>query len=554
MPQLPSIRLDKVSYASIAVMIASIIVMARADQLGGLPAYIGGMALAVIAFIVAFVRPFITRYVSTPRVDLDLVYTLVHMRLVASGKPSAGKVFEAVSDSSLYGKYSETMNKAAVLAREWGYNLSEALSYLAKTIKESTFKEVVQRLAATIKLGADLESFLQTEYNTLFQEYKYSYERIIENMRVLLGVYVAVLAALVFALSSFMLLGFFFGGANTALLQAYIAGLVAMVALGGIIIYILPKEYFDVKGKEARENKLIMIIDVTALLGLIIGLAMAYSIAKQNPGDIQTLSKATVTAGLFILPAGVISLIHESRVQNVDTFFPVFVRSLGSFLETIPSLKYAIKQVLRTDLGRLSRLIKRFHTRLENEIPPQIVWKRFAIESGSELVRRGARIFQDTVEYGGNKELAGVIISDFNNSLLSLRRQRAQIASNFTTTAIIIYATVVLITVFVVGLMQYFNDVLSTLLSGLSADVSDLVFIKPIDLDAIIKTIYFFLLALATVNAILIAKVRPFSLRTFWLFMGVMLIVTGASAYASSVSVDFVMKTMSDVTPSLPVP
>ena len=135
-----------------------------------------------------------------------------------------------------------------------------------------------------------------------------------------------------------------------------------------------------------------------------------------------------------------------------------------------------------------------------------------------------------------------------------MRRQRAQIASNFTTTAIIIYATVVLITIFVVGLMEYFNDVLNTLLSGLSADVSDLVFIKPIDLDIINKTIYLFLIALAMVNAILIAKVRPYSLRTFWLFMGIMLIVTGASAYASSVSVKFVMETMSDVTPNIPLP
>ena len=554
MPRIPQVKLDRASYASIAVMITSVIVMLRAGQAGGLPVYIGGMTIAIISFIIAFIRPFLTRYISTPRVDLDLVYALVHMRLVASGKPSAGKVLEAVSDQNLYGKYSITMHKAAVLAKEWGYNLSEALTYLAKSIKETTFKEVVQRLAATIKLGADLESFLQTEFNTLFQEYRYSYSRTIENMRVLLGVYVAVLAALVFALSSFMLLGFFFGGANTALLQAYIAGLVAMITLGGIIIYILPKEYFDIKGREARENRLILVIDVLAVLGLIVGLALAYSVARQNPNDIQTLSKATVIAGLFMIPAGLVSLVHESRVQNVDTFFPVFVRSLGSFLETIPSLKYAIKQVLRTDLGRLSKMIKRFHTRLENEIPPQIVWKRFAIESGSELVRRGARIFQDTAEYGGNKELAGVIISDFNNSLLSLRRQRAQIASNFTTTAIIIYATVVLITIFVVGLMEYFNDVLNTLLSGLSADVSDLVFIKPIDLDIINKTIYLFLIALAVVNAILIAKVRPYSLRTFWLFMGIMLIVTGVSAYASSVSVKFVMETMSDVTPNIPLP
>ncbi|MCE4609131.1 MAG: type II secretion system F family protein [Desulfurococcales archaeon] len=541
---------EKTTFLYIALLIVGIAVFILGTRIASTMLESVGIIVIIVSFMLLFIMPFVRKFLSGPKVDLDLVYSLLHMRLVASGKNPAGKVLGSVSDPSLYGIYSKTFAKAVVLAREWGYNLSEALSYIAKNITEKAFKEVVQRLALTIKLGADLETFLETEYNTLAHEYEFQYQRSLNNMRVLLGVYVATLAALVFALANFMLLSFFFFGSHTILLQAYIAGITMVIVLGGLIVFFLPKKVFDIKGRHARENRLVRLIDLTSGLATALAIVLPALYLRGKPIDALTLGIAVTLAGIPMLVPGIIALMYESRVNNVDTFFPVFIRSLGSFISTIPSLKHAISQVLRADLGGLSKLIYRFHSRLENEIPPDIVWKRFAIESGSELVRRGSRIFQDTIEYGGDTELAGKAISDHNNMLLGLRRLRNQIASNFTSTTIVIHSTVVAISMFVLGLITYFNEVLMQLTSQLTPEVAGYIFIQPVNIEFLNKTIYAFVVMLTIINSYLIAKVRPFSQRSFWIYLGIMLITTGVSAYLSSRAVDYVLQTMASV--SLP--
>ncbi len=541
------LQLSPTQYLAIATLLMGIIFLMISVKNANYKLQIASIIMIVASLLLGFVRPLFRKYLAGPRIDLDLVYALLHMRVVASGKPPASKVLESVSDERLYNTYSKIFAKAYVLAREWGYNVSEALSYIAKNIEEKAFREVVQRLAATIRLGADLERFLETEYNTLFHEYQYHYQRVINNMRVVLGVYVATMAALVFALSSFILLGFFFGGAGNILIQAYIASIAVALGLGGIIIVMLPKEFFDVKGGSARENKLIMLIDLLAGLGVAASLLAAALYLHGKEFTAKNLSIAIMLTGLPLIPAGVLSLIHESRVQDVDVFFPVFIRSLGSFIATIPSLKQAIKQVLRTDLGRLTKLIERFHVRLENEIPPQIAWKRFSIESGSELIRRGSKIFQDAIEYGGNPELTGILVSDHNNVLLSLRRLRAQVSSNFTSTGIVIHATVVAISVFILGLVSYFNQVISTLMGNLTATVTQYFFLAPVNIEYINKIVYLFIFSLTIINAYLITVVRPYSKRAFWFYAGILTIITGVSAYFSTLAVEYVLKTMAGV-------
>lgn len=537
-------RLPRDAYLALPALAAGAALLALG---GGLKSKAAGLVVIVAAILLGAVRPFFKRYLAGPKVDLDLLYALLHMRAVASGKPPATKLLEAVSVEKLYGFYSEMLGKAYLLAREWGYNVSEALSYIAKNIEEKAFREVVQRLAATIRLGADLEKFLETEYNTLLHEYQYHYQRVINNMRVILGVYVATMAALVFALSSLMLLGFFFGDYGPLLTQAYIASAAAALGLGGLVIIMLPKELFDVKGALARENRLILLSDLLGGLGVAAGIAAAALYLSGRELSIQNLSLALVIAGIPPLSAGILALVHESRVQDVDVFFPVFIRSLGSFVATIPSLKQAIKQVLRADLGRLTKLILRFHVRLESEIPPRIAWKRFAAESGSELVRRGSRIFQDSIEYGGDPELTGTLVSDHNNVLLGLRRLRAQVSSNFTSTGIIIHAAVVAISVFILGLVSYFNQVITLLTANLTSTVSQYFFLSPVDVGFLNKIIYLFIVSITVINAYLITVVRPLSRRVFWLFAGILAIVTGLSAYFSTLAVSYVLKTMAGI-------
>lgn len=503
--------------------------------------------MVIVAGVLLASFPFIHRFMGAPRVDLDLVYALLHMRLIASGKAPPGKVLSSAADPELYGKYSKLFGRAVVLAREWGYNLSDALAYLSKGIRETSFREVVQRLSATIRLGANLEKFFETEYNTLFHEYQFQYQRSVNNMRVLLGVYVAIMAAMVFMTSNILLLSFFYGGSLTIVFEAILIGTLVTIGLGLIIILVLPKDLFEVKGKFKKYNRTLKLIDITAIGAIVASIILAAATIKLRGASQTSLSLALVVASLpFIVPGG-LALKLESEVRDVDVFFPVFIRSLGSFMATVPSLKNALSQVLRAELGKLTRLLTRFLARLENEVPPQIAWKIFAAESGSELVRRGSRIFQDTVEYGGDLVLAGDSISSHNNTLLALRRLRGQVSSNFISSVIIIHATVVAISIFIVGLIEYFNKVIEAIMANLEQSISPYLFFSPINMYIVNILINIFIAALTFINAYLIVVVRPYSKRAFWLFLSILMAVTGVAAYLSYIVVGYLIETMAGI-------
>ncbi|MCE4627588.1 MAG: type II secretion system F family protein [Desulfurococcales archaeon] len=503
--------------------------------------------LVIVAGALLSAFPIIHRFMGAPRVDLDLVYALLHMRLIASGKAPPGKVLSAAADPELYGKYSKLFGRAVALAREWGYNLSDALAYLSKGVKETSFREVVQRLSATIRLGANLEKFFETEYSTLFHEYQFQYQRSVNNMRVLLGVYVAIMAAMVFMTSNILLLSFFYGGSLTIVFEAILIGVLVTIGLGLIIIMVLPKDLFEVKGRFKKYNKTLKLIDISAIGATIAAIALAALTIKLRGTSQTSLSIALLVSGIpFIIP-GALALKLESEVQDIDVFFPVFIRSLGSFMATVPSLKNALSQVLRAELGKLTRLLTRFLARLENEVPPQIAWKIFAAESGSELVRRGSRIFQDTVEYGGDLVLAGDSISSHNNTLLALRRLRGQVSSNFISSVIIIHATVVAISIFIMGLIEYFNRVIEAIMANLEQTITPYLFFSPINMSVVSILINIFIASLTFINAYLIVVVRPYSKRAFWLFLSILMVVTGIAAYLSYVVVGYLIETMAGI-------
>ena len=527
------------------LLLLGVLLYIMGSRLDDLRFSILGIIFTVMALLVGVARPLFLRYLSKPKVNLDLVYTLLHMRIVASGKPPATKLLASVSSEDLYSHYSKTLARAYQLAKDWGYNVSEALTYIAKGIGEKAFREVIQRFATTIRLGADTEKFLETEFDTLYHEYEYQYQRTLNNMRVLLGVYVATMAAVIFAMSSLTLLGFFFGLSTTLIFEAYIAAVLVPVGIGVLIILILPRDHFDVRGRLARINKTVKMIDILAIMGIMVSMAtITFFIKRGGILETSNFSAVLVISGISFLPAGLLALVYEFNVQDIDTFFPVFMRSLGSFISTIPSLKHAIRQVLKADLGKLTKLIERFHVRLENEIPPWIAWRQFAIESGSELVRRGSKMFQDAIDYGGDPILAGNLVSEFNNSLLRLRRLRTQVSSNFTSTNIVIHATVVAISIFILGLVGYFNNVISQFVYNQTVISTQYIILTPVNIDFVSKIVYLFILVITMINAYLVSIVRPYSQKAYWFYLGVTLIATGVSAYLSSFAIKYILEAM----------
>ena len=109
----------------------------------------------------------------------------------------------------------------------------------------------------------------------------------------------------------------------------------------------------------------------------------------------------------------------------------------------------------------LSPDIKNLRSRLASRIKPDLCWKRFSVETGSEIIYRSVRMFHDATRLGGDPEAVGERSSVLAQSMDFLRSRRGQVSSSFNWLAMGIHASLVCLLVFVTQIVTTFGTVVS---------------------------------------------------------------------------------------------
>ncbi|MFP3228302.1 MAG: hypothetical protein RXQ71_05880 [Caldisphaera sp.] len=105
----------------------------------------------------------------------------------------------------------------------------------------------------------------------------------------------------------------------------------------------------------------------------------------------------------------------ENIINDYDTFFPVMIRSLGTYLSQVPNLKLAIKDLAKVELGKLKNLLKKLNSALFIGVENDIAMQKFGLDTNSENIYRSLKIFSDTDKYGGDLLNVGVVIMRTTN-------------------------------------------------------------------------------------------------------------------------------------------
>ncbi|WP_148706448.1 type II secretion system F family protein [Aeropyrum camini] len=486
--------------------------------------------------------------------DAELLYILLHMRLVASGKPPVGRIFRAIADfPQVYGGYSRLFRSIYDLGKEWGYSFPKAVSIMADSVEGEILRNILQRLSGVLAVGEDVEEFFEREYRTLLAEYENVYTRTMNSARVLLGIYVTMLGSLVFLVSTFMVLAFFFGGDTRILYLSYAAVTVGAVLLGLLVFMSLKQEPFEYRGDpEILKYRL---LKAAGGLAMALGAAVGAGIVYLRGGlDFTGLVMAYAAAGLLLLPIGILARMEESKVRNVDEFFPVFIRSYGSHLSTVGNMVKALEPLLISNLGILMGPIKRLYTRLKNSINPSIAWDLFSAETGSEMARRGIIIFTDTVEAGGDPNLAGALISDHHNDMNRLRKLRYQVASTFSSTLFIMHGAAIIILLIMSKLLELFSNILQQLTTQLPPEIASIFPFRSMDVSLLPLLNLVFVTTLVIVNSAVVTRVTPGSKTSFYFYLSLYLLLSAGSIFIAVEIIDFVIGSIvvpQDIVPQL---
>jgi len=507
--------------------------------------FVSGIALAIsgilisLSVVMGIIYPLWLRRSPTTSVDMDLTFLLQHMYSVSTGSPPREALFESIGKENLYPKYSPIFLKIFKLGKEWGYSFPQACAIAANETKNKVLKEILSRLSTVLAIGEDVELFLRTELNTILSEFETQYSRTVEAARVFLGIYTSLLASSVFMLANFLLLAFFFGGDIKMVITSYFFVLATVASVALLLYLTMPPEVYETKINPRPPVYRIIDLSSAAIAASSI-IASAY-LALTGRMTFNILGAILIAFGAMFLAPGWLAKGIEGLIREIDDFFPVFIRSYALNYETLPNKAKALRPMLIVELGKLTRILENLYARLLNSIEPMIAWSMVASESRSELVRRFLRIFIDTVERGGKVSQVGASLSDHHNLIVRLRRNRLQISKTFETTTYIMQGAIVVINVFVVSLLYSFSQILASMQAQIPTSIVGPIFGSQIPIEPVMYMTAVFSVATAVMNAFSIARVTPGVSRTFWYYLGILMIISGASVILGSMMMNYIL-------------
>jgi len=508
-------------------LVAAIVASATAAYVLGQPLLLA-VGLGVGVLHVALKK--ISRRIRVNVVDEDLVYLVTHMYSIATGKPPRKRLFVLGGVLGDYGEYSRVLKRIALLAVEWGYGFARAIRTVLGEVKNEVFRDFLLRLGEVLNMGEDPAKFLEIERRALLSEYSAAYTRAIESARVLLGVYVSAASSSIFLAVTLALMAFLHPVPQEILILSHfgVVGLLAILAL--IIHRSLPQDKLvhDHGHGNPLRSRLRIVVLTSTLLSILVGVACYHFLGPYL---------AIAVSALPLIPAGLYARKVESIVREIDSFYPIFVRSFGIAYSLVGHPPTALRSVLRSDYGLLTRLLRKLLARLTLGVNPAIAWRRLVIDSWSELVRRLTNILYDSIDAGANMARVGTVLSDTAYSLLELKKQRKQVTKTFEYSLYMVHALLAGIVMAVVKLLNIFDMILSKF-QAIEVAVQLPLTLHPLGLYTIEQILPGFIVLVSIVNAYAVRAAHGGLWQTMLLPLAVFLLSSGLVMHFTGIAME----------------
>ena len=477
-----------------------------------------------------------SRSIAASVVDEDLVYLVTHMYAIATGKPPRKRLFLLGGVLGDYGEYSRVLKRIALLAVEWGYGFIRAIRTVLSDVKNEVFRDFLLRLGEVLNMGEDPAKFLEIERRTLLSEYNAFYVRTIESARVLLGVYVSAASSSIFLAVTLALMAFLYPIPSEILVLSHfgVAGLLAILAF--IIHRSLPQDRLVHRYGQGNplRSRLKIIVIVCTLLSAVIGVICCFGLGPYL---------AIALSAFPLILAGLYAKKIENIVKEIDSFYPIFVRSFGIAYSLVGHSPTALRSALRSDYGLLTSLLRRLLARLTLGVNPVIAWRRLVIDTWSELVRRLTNILYDSIDAGADMACVGTVLSDTAYSFLELKKQRKQITKTFEYSLYMVHALLAGIVMAVVKLLNIFDTLLSKFQTIGAVEQLPLMF-HPLGLHTVEQILPLFIVLISIINAYAVKVAHGGLWQTMLLPLAVFLLSSGLVMHFTGVVMESLLSNL----------
>ncbi|MCL2460446.1 MAG: archaellar assembly protein FlaJ [Euryarchaeota archaeon] len=366
-------------------------------------------------------------FVEDKFMGLDILFMITYMASILSAQPSRPDIFGYTGRRSEY-LSSRYIRKADLLVKRWGYSYVEALNNVSKKIDNEMLFSMINRYASSIEAGVADDEYILNEYETIRNIYSSDYDQSLASLKLWGDAYISLLftAALVGIILMVSMALFVPGEVETTYTIGYLSAF-GVITFGLIMMFkavpIDPKTHGMDEGSAEQnmihrlERKIVPVLVIVALLLFLLGM---------NYGLVLIL------VGLLLLPLGMIGYIDDSNIVLRDSEFPTMIRGIGSIQGGRScTMAVAIEGLNKKSIAYLLPLIKSAYTKLNLGLDEKRTWQRFINESGSFLIYKYLRIYQDALLLGSRGDVIGKVISQSMLDQVLLRDHRQSIVVGF---------------------------------------------------------------------------------------------------------------------------
>jgi archaeal flagellar protein FlaJ len=335
-------------------------------------------------------------------------------------------LFRKIAEEKEYGELAQYAERIIYFAKAWNLGYAKTCRKVALLSPSRIFGDFLDRLAAVLDFGEDLEIFLTEEQDAVMDDFANEYHKSMENIRMLEDVFISLTISIAFAMSAALLLPLLMGVSIMVVVKYSLLGMLIM----DLMLILLIKGFIP---SDRICHTLPVMDDGTkrVLKAFVIIVPISFLI-------ISVLTYIDIFPFLFNLAIGFTPLIivgllassEENEVFKKDKAFPAFIRALGGAVATRGGGVTSSLGALRVhDFGVLNSMLHNLYRRLKVGSERFKSWWYFAGESGSNLINYFVHIFAKSVYLGGDAIKISEIISKNFSRLISLRKLRLQLAS-----------------------------------------------------------------------------------------------------------------------------
>lgn len=382
----------------------------------------------ILAFGVAFILlyPYIDFEKKKININNNMHYFITYLGSISTLQLTRTDMFKHVAAKDSFGEISKSAKKILYLAKAWNLGYAQTCRKIAQFSPSPIFADFLDRFAAILDFGQNVEIFLIDEQTAVLDDYEVMYKKSMENIRMLQEVFISMTIATGFGMSIALLLPLIMGISVEIVVRYSLIGIIIIdLFLFFLIKSIIPSDALC-HTRKIKSHERIKVQKITYIFVPITLFVSGIIIALQP-------FPFLVNVAIGITPLIVIGYFGQKEEETIfkrDKSYPAFVRTLGSVVEIKEGAVVSSISSLRVhDFGTLNDLVIAAYRRLRLGCDKFMTWEYFSGESGSNLISQFTHIFAEAIYLGGNGEKVGALVAKNFNRLLSLRRLRIQLSS-----------------------------------------------------------------------------------------------------------------------------